>query len=124
MKLSSFVSKKKFSSARIQFKEVNFAIMSDCGLNLIKFQIKNTNSKIVKQICNNFSRLPTSKFLIRIIESCRNHIRTHIFSSTSSNSFIYTIFNDCKLPSIEYHDNVWIRKIKFLISTSSPWKLR
>lgn len=47
----------------------------------------------------------------------------YIFSATSSNHFVETVLNDRKLTSIEYHTDVWVRKVKLLVTRSAPWEL-
>jgi len=59
-----------------------------------------------KQVCNDLCRLSSSQLLFCIIEPSRDHIRMDIFSSTSADDVIDTIFNDEKFASIENHADV------------------
>lgn len=58
--------------------------------------------------------------MITLITFVPDQVRTHVFCATRSNDFVYAVLHERKLSSIEYHAQIRIIEIVFLITSTFP----
>lgn len=94
MKLSSLVSEKELVASWIELKVIDFAVMVDCGLNLVKSEVLDADGELVQEIGDDLCWLTPSKLLLSVVKSGGDHVWTHVLGSAGADHLIEAILDN------------------------------
>jgi len=98
--------------------------MLDVRNDSIRIQVLDTDSHAIHHISNNLNWFATPHFLLRVVETSRDHVGLEVLGPARADHLVDTVFDNGKFACVEDHADVRVGEVELFVAGAAPWQFR